>query len=94
MLEFDYIWVFAFLSLPILIRWLLPAYRERKEAVQAPFFERIVELTGQTPSKGAVVLRRNWFQLLLMPYRCDVLPVLRIRTAYRSPQHFNTLVRG
>jgi Ca-activated chloride channel family protein len=67
MLEFDYIWIFAFLPLPILIRWLLPAYREQKEAVQAPFFEEIVELTGQTPSKGAVVLRRNWFQLLLMP---------------------------
>ena len=68
MLEFDYIWFFAFLPLPILIRWLLPAYREQKEAVQAPFFEQIVELTGQTPSKGAVVLRRNWFQLLLMPF--------------------------
>ncbi len=67
MLEFDYIWVFAFLPLPILIRWLFPAYREQKEAVQAPFFEPIVELTGHTPSIGAVVLRRNWFQLLLMP---------------------------
>jgi Ca-activated chloride channel family protein len=68
MLEFDHIWLFALLPIPLLIRWLLPAYREQKEAVQAPFFEQIVVLTGQTPSKGAVVLRRNWFQLLFMPF--------------------------
>ncbi len=81
MLEFNYIWAFALLPAPLLIRWLMPAYREQKEAVQAPFFEQIVKITGQTPSKQAVILRRNLFQNFMVPI-CWILLI----TALARPQ--------
>jgi Ca-activated chloride channel family protein len=67
MLEFEVPWIIILLPLPLLWRWIIPAYKEQKEAIQAPFFEQLVELTGLTPSRGAVILRRNWFQMLLVP---------------------------
>ena len=59
MLEFAWPWVFALLPLPILVWWLLPPYRARQASVQVPFFDRLAAATGQTPQRGAVVLRRR-----------------------------------
>ncbi len=66
MLEFELIWMFAALPLPLLVWWLLPAHRERVEAVRAPFFSTLVELTKREPTKGAVVLSRPWFSWLVL----------------------------
>ena len=67
MFEFAVPWMFFLLPLPILVRWLAPAYKARIQAVRAPFFDDIAELSGDTPARGAVVQRRNWFQSLLLP---------------------------
>ena len=69
------------LPLPLLVRRLAPAYQEQREALRAPFFKELVALTGQTPSRGAVVLRPNLFQRLLLPL-CWILVV----TALARPQ--------
>ena len=66
MLQLAHPWLLLLLPLPFLVR-LLPAFAESKEAVRAPFFDRLVEQTGQRPSAGAVVLRRNLGQRLLLP---------------------------
>ncbi len=58
MLEWTHIWVFLFLPLPYLAYRFLPAYRTTKDSVRAPFFERLIELTRQTPGTGAVILQR------------------------------------
>ncbi|MCP4399355.1 MAG: VWA domain-containing protein [bacterium] len=62
MLQFEYLWMFLLLPALFLLRRILPVYQEQREAVQAPFFDKLVELTGQTPSKGAVVLRPSPLQ--------------------------------
>ena len=62
MLQFEFPWAFALLPLPLLIYWLTPEFRDRGEALRAPFFGRLVEITGQRPQSGAVVLRKNWLQ--------------------------------
>lgn len=62
MLEFAHPWLFALLPVPLLAYWWLPVYKESKDSIQVPFFQRLVELTGETPGKGAVVLQRMWFQ--------------------------------
>lgn len=67
MLELAYPWLLLLLPLPLLVRWLVPAYREQKESVRAPFFQELSERAGLKPSSGAVVLQRNIGQKLLLP---------------------------
>ena len=61
MFEFTYPWMFVLLPLPLLVRWLVPAYQESQDSIRVPFFQRLVELTGQKPKKGAVILQRVLF---------------------------------
>jgi len=62
MLELAYPWLLLILPLPLLVNLILPAHREQKSSIQVPFFNRLVALTGEKPSKGAVVLQRMHFQ--------------------------------
>ena len=55
MLQFDHPWMFVLLVLPVLVRFVLPAYREGKESVRAPFFEELAGMAKVQPSKGAVI---------------------------------------
>jgi Ca-activated chloride channel family protein len=67
MFEFTYPWMFALLALPFLVRFLTKPYKEQREAIRAPFFEKLREITGQTPGKGAVILRPKPLQKLMLP---------------------------
>jgi len=58
-------WAFWLLPLPLLIR-LLPAYRESRDAVRVPFFERLIEATASQRRRGAMVLLRRRGQQLLV----------------------------
>lgn len=58
MLEFTEPWAFILLLAPALIRWLAPAHRESRDSLQVPYFERLVDLSGETPRTGASVRRR------------------------------------
>ena len=62
MFEFAHPWLFLLLPLPLLVRWLVPAYQEAQSSIRVPFFQRLVEITGQKPRKGAVILQRVLFQ--------------------------------
>jgi len=54
-------WAFGLLLAPIFVVWLAPEFRDESEAVRAPFFRRLVDLSGALPTEGAVVVRkRNW----------------------------------
>jgi len=64
MLVFELPWAFALLALPLLVAWGLPEFRDESEAVRAPFFKRLVELTGTLPTEGAVVIRKRRWQKL------------------------------
>ncbi len=81
MLQFDHPWMFLLLVLPVLVRLLLPPYREGKESVRSPFFEELAGVAKVQPSRGAVILRRNLFQLFLLP-----LTWLLLVTALAAPQ--------
>lgn len=77
MWQLEYPWLLLVLPLPLLVWWLLPPYGERTRAVRVPFFEDMAEATGQTPARGAVVLRGNWLRRVLAPL-CWVLVVLAL----------------
>jgi Ca-activated chloride channel family protein len=67
MLQFEHPWLFLLLLLQPLVWWLSLPYREQREALQIPYLQRLAGLTRQTPSKGAVVLRRHRALLFLLP---------------------------
>ncbi|MFV2056625.1 MAG: VWA domain-containing protein, partial [Thiohalomonadales bacterium] len=67
MFEFAQPWMFVILPLPLMVYWLMPVYKESQDSIRVPFFQRLVELTGQKPSKGAVVLPRVLFQKIWIP---------------------------
>ncbi len=60
MLTLAYPWLLAVLPLPLLVRWLVPSYREEREGLRVPFLPRLMRITGQEPTGGAVVLRGGW----------------------------------
>ena len=64
MLAFELPWAFGLLALPLFVTWLTPEYQDESEAVRAPFFDRLVRLTGKLPSVGAVVVRKRSWQKL------------------------------
>ncbi len=53
MLTFAYPWLFALLPLPLVMRRLLPAYRDPQPALRVPFLDRLARLSGRTPAAGA-----------------------------------------
>lgn len=66
MLTFGYPWLFFVLPLPLLLRWLLPAYGEQRPAVRMPFFKMLTETSGSKTAASAVVRKRSLIQALLL----------------------------
>ena len=62
MLAFEYPWAFVAAFLPLLLYWLTPEYRDRGEALRAPFFARLVSLSERPPGRAAVVLTKGLVQ--------------------------------
>ncbi|MEN8117178.1 MAG: VWA domain-containing protein [Bacteroidota bacterium] len=81
MIEFAYIWVFFLAPFPILVFWIMPPLKQRKEALRFPAFGKAVEATGEKATSGAWVSRRNAFQWIVLS-----LIWLATLTALASPQ--------
>lgn len=81
MLSIAHPWLFLLLPLPWLLHRLLPAHREPRVAVRAPFTDRLAALTGQAPAPGATVVRRRSLQWALL-----VFCWLAVVTALARPQ--------
>ena len=65
MFELAHPWALLLLPLPLLMR-LLPAYKESRDSVRVPFFDKLVELSEQRPDTGAMILRRDRVQRFLV----------------------------
>ena len=59
-------WLLALLLLPLILRLVLPPYREPKQAIRVPWFGRLAALLGATPGEGAVIARTSLFRLGFM----------------------------
>lgn len=67
MYELAYPWALSLLALPLLMR-LLPPYRENRDSVRVPFFDKLVALSEQRPESGAMILRRDRAQHFLVGF--------------------------
>lgn len=65
MIELAQPWALLLVALPLLMR-LLPAYRESRDSVRVPFFNKLVELSEEQPQAGAMILQRDGAQRLLV----------------------------
>ena len=81
MIEFAYPWAFILFFLPFLIHALAPAYKEQRDALKVPFFRRLVSLSGEQPQKGAVLLKKNILQRVLL-----IIGWLALLTAIAKPE--------
>ncbi len=59
MLEFSAPWALFMLLAPGIVRMLTPEFRDRGKSVRAPFFSRLIRLTGKTPTEGVVLLTKG-----------------------------------
>jgi Ca-activated chloride channel homolog len=67
MIELVHPWALALLLLPLLMRP-LPAYRESRDSVKVPFFDKLVELSKLRPQTGAMILPRDRAQRFLVNF--------------------------
>lgn len=68
MIEFVYPWAFVLLVVPVFVTLFAPAYKERKSSIKVPYFARLVDVTGEKPQSGAVLLNRNNLQRLIVAF--------------------------
>jgi len=67
MLELAYPWALCLLALPLLMS-LIPPYKESRDSVRVPFFDKLVDLSEQRPNGGAIILRRDRLQYFLVGF--------------------------
>lgn len=86
-LEFAHPLWFLLLPLPLLISYLVPAYRTKQMAIKVPFFQLLVDAIGETPSEGASQLAPKWWQraTLIISWLC-VVTALAQPTVLGKPQ--------
>ena len=85
MYTLSYPWLLLLVLLPPVLRRLLPAYRESRRALAVPWFQRMADLLGQTPSPGAVVTRAKVLELLFLWLLWAILVVAIARPQFLEP---------
>lgn len=82
------------LPLPIIIYWLIPAYRTRQSAIKVPFFDVLVQALDESPSEGASQLSAShWQKAFLIISWCLLIFSLTKPTILGEPQTRESLGR-
>lgn len=78
MFELAYPWALALILLPLLMRR-VPPYKESRDSVRVPFFNKLLELSEERPETGAAILNRDLAQRVLvgLTWLCLVLAAAR-----------------
>ncbi len=66
MIVFERTWPLIFLLLPFVIHFVMNAYHTPRAALRVSVFKQLVNLSGNEPGKGALILRRNLLQQLVL----------------------------
>ena len=85
MYTLSYPWLLLLVFLPPLLRPLLPAYQEPRQALGVPWFQRMANLLGQKPSKGAIIHQAGFLELLILWLLWSILVFALARPQYLEP---------
>ncbi len=66
MIVFERSWPLVLLVLPFAIHFFMSAYHTPRAALRVSVFKQLVNLSGSQPGKGALILRRNLLQQLVL----------------------------
>ncbi len=80
-----YPWLLLLILLPPLLRLLLPAYREPKQAVRTTWFDRVAKILGAEPGEGAVIAKTSWPRLLFQWLLWSLLVLAIARPQFIEP---------
>lgn len=67
MFELNHPWALLLILLPLPML-LLPPYKESRDSVKVPFFNKLVELSKERPEVGAMILQRDRAQQFLVAF--------------------------
>ncbi len=77
-------WMLLLLLLPLFML-LLPAYKESRDSVKVPFFDKLVTLSEQRPQKGATILQRDMTQRILVAFMWTALVLAAAKPEWIGP---------
>lgn len=66
MISLSHPWLLLLTFLPLVLRLLVPSYRESRQAIRVPWFQRISSLLQLQPAEGAAVPKTTLLALLFM----------------------------
>ena len=84
MLELAQPWALLLLPLPLFML-LIPAYKESRDSVKVPFFDKLVDLSEQRPETGAMILERNTTQRVLVVFMWIALVLAAAKPQWIGP---------
>lgn len=84
MLELAHPWMLLLLALPLFML-LLPAYKESRDSVKVPFFDKLVSLSEQRPQTGAMILQRDMAQRILVTFMWAALVLAGAKPQWIGP---------
>lgn len=62
MIEFEYLWAFVLLPVPLVIYRFVPSYQTKQQAIKVPFFTRLLDHLPLKAGKGAIELKPSRWQ--------------------------------
>ena len=87
----SYPWLLLLILLPIVLRYLLPEFRESKPALAVPWFARMAELLKQKPTQGSSVNRSKLLETVLLWLLWALLVIAVARPQFLEPPLTRTL---
>lgn len=84
MFELAHPWAVLLLLLPVFML-LLPAYKESRDSVKVPFFDKLVHLSEQRPETGARILKRDTTQRVLVAFMWTALVLAAAKPQWIGP---------
>ena len=85
MYQLDLPWLLVLLPLPLLVIWLVPAYRSSSASVRLPFYSEVTRASGIEPGSGSLVQARSWLQLVVVVLCWGLLVLAIARPQYIEP---------
>lgn len=91
MIEFEHLWVFWLLPLPILIYSFLPSYKIQKRAIKVPFFDALISYLGISGEKGTHTLRAGLWQRSSLLFGWLLLIIAASKPVWLGPEQTREL---
>lgn len=85
MYRLEHPWMLALLPLPLVIYWLLPAYKEEQDSLRLTFFDYFTSSLGLKPQHQAVILRTNWLEKIVYPLSWVLVVLALARPQFIEP---------